>query len=193
MSILSEAVAFAGDRHAGQLRKAAVVDSPVLYVSHLLAVASLVLEYGGDLDCAAAAVLHDVVEDTDTTLVELSDVFSPRIAAIVGACSDTLPGDTPEAKSPWKARKDAYIAHLGSAGDAVCLVAACDKVHNLASFLEAARLARSIALEGFKATPEETRWFYTSVLDAVSGRIPVALADRYRRLLADLDELIAAS
>ncbi len=50
---------FAAEKHAGQTRKA----STTPYIAHLMGVASLVLEFGGDEDLAIAALLHDVVED----------------------------------------------------------------------------------------------------------------------------------
>ena len=57
--------------------------------------------------------------------------FGAEIAAIVAACSDVLPGDTRERKSPWGDRKRRYLAQLASAPPRVQLVAACDKLHNL--------------------------------------------------------------
>jgi len=54
-----KAFLFAAEKHAGQVRKA----STTPYIAHLMGVASLALEYGGDEDMAIAALLHDVVED----------------------------------------------------------------------------------------------------------------------------------
>ena len=54
-----EALAYANELHAGQTRKG----TPIPYISHLLAVASLAFEYGADEDEAIAALLHDAVED----------------------------------------------------------------------------------------------------------------------------------
>ena len=53
------ALAYATELHAGQTRKG----TPIPYISHLLAVASLAFEYGADEDEAIAALLHDAVED----------------------------------------------------------------------------------------------------------------------------------
>ena len=71
---------FAKEKHAGQVRKA----STVPYIAHLMGVASLALEYGGDEDIAIAALLHDVVEDCggeaqsgDDVVVHLRDLAEP--------------------------------------------------------------------------------------------------------------------
>src|ERR1700726_1983366 len=56
---LQRAFRYAAEKHAGQTRKKTAVP----YLSHLMAVAALVLEAGGDEDMAMAALLHDVVED----------------------------------------------------------------------------------------------------------------------------------
>src|SRR3954465_3314448 len=56
---VQRAIAYAFSAHAGQVRKG----TSIPYVSHLLAVAAIVFEYGGDEDLACAALLHDVIED----------------------------------------------------------------------------------------------------------------------------------
>lgn len=96
----------ASDLHRQQLRKG----TRLPYVSHLLAVASSVLDQGGDEDEAIAALLHDAVEDQggQPTLERIRHTFGDRVAAIVSACSDT-----DQARKPaWRHRKEAYIEHL---------------------------------------------------------------------------------
>src|SRR5436305_4816037 len=95
--------------HGGQVRKGA----STLYVSHLLAVAATVLEYGGDEDLAIAALLHDSVEDQGgkARLNDIRNRFGETVARIVEACSDSL-ADTAkgERKAHWQERKENYIA-----------------------------------------------------------------------------------
>ena len=101
-----DALDYATDLHATQVRKG----SGVPYIGHLLAVASIVLDYGGTEDEAIAALLHDAVEDQggDATRQEIIRRFGPEIAAIVDGCTDaeTIP------KPPWRKRKEDYIVHL---------------------------------------------------------------------------------
>ena len=73
---------FAARKHAGQTRKA----STIPYIAHLMGVASLVLEFGGDEDLAIAALLHDVVEDCGGApmLKEIRRRFGSRVAEDCG-------------------------------------------------------------------------------------------------------------
>jgi (p)ppGpp synthase/HD superfamily hydrolase len=98
------ALRLAADHHRRQLRKG--TETP--YVSHLLAVASLVLEMGGSETEAVGALLHDAVEDGGGApmLARIREEFGPDAARIVAANSDT----DVEPKPPWLQRKRAYIA-----------------------------------------------------------------------------------
>ena len=92
----ADALRMAFDVHREQTRKG----SGIPYVAHVLGVSSLVLEYGGDEDCAIAALLHDAVEDQGgAAMLERINVFGSRVAAIVVACSDSMG----EPKPPWRA------------------------------------------------------------------------------------------
>src|SRR3954469_8645665 len=84
----SEAVELARELHAGQLRKG----TEIPYLSHLLAVASIVLEGGGSERDAIAGLLHDAAEDAggQATLDLVRERFGDDVAATVEACSDTL-------------------------------------------------------------------------------------------------------
>ncbi len=119
--------------HAGQVRKG----SKVPYVYHLLAVSSLVLEFGGNEDQAIAGLLHDLIEDCgeghrDTVRKNFGDV----VADIVEACTDGSAESKgqhtdPEARlHDWQRRKLAYLSTLRGKDHAMLLVSACDKLHN---------------------------------------------------------------
>jgi (p)ppGpp synthase/HD superfamily hydrolase len=184
---LARAVDVAVDWHAGQRRKSG--GGP--YVSHLLQVAGLVLEHGGTTEQAIAGLLHDAIEDTDATRTDVEAAFGPTVARIVGECTDTVAGDTPEAKSPWRGRKERFVERLRSAPDDTVLVAACDKRHNLAAIVAELRLAGGDALADFNAGPDEQLWYYESVLDAIRGRIPERLEHELVLLVAELRELVS--
>ena len=121
-----EAVAWAAKLHATQVRRG----TKIPYLSHLLAVSSLVWEAGGDEDDAIAALLHDAIEDTHATAADISQGFGPRVAAFVVACSDA----NVRPKPPWRQRKEAYHAQLDdpSTPMEVLRIAAADKLHNAA-------------------------------------------------------------
>ncbi len=81
------ALLYASHVHGGQVRKG----TDVPYLSHLMAVAATVLEYGGNEDMAIAGLLHDAVEDQGG-LARLEDIrtrFGDRVADIVYSCTDS--------------------------------------------------------------------------------------------------------
>src|ERR1017187_9056626 len=118
------ALQFASGLHHKQPRKGV----PVPYVSHLMSVAALVLEAGGDEDQAISALLHDAVEDQGgkATLDTIRHLFGKRVANAVESCSDSTATD-PTKKLPWRERKEMYLAHLQGAKEDAVLIAAADK------------------------------------------------------------------
>lgn len=156
-----EALAFAADAHAGQLRKGN--SSP--YICHPMAVASLVMEFGGSEELAIAALLHDVIEDCDPVYAaSIQDVFGGLVFSIVTQLTDGAPGTDGE-KAPWRERKEAYIAKLKNASPHVLLIKACDAIHNLTAILRDVRNSGPAALEKFTGGVEGTLWYYREIAD----------------------------
>lgn len=150
---------FAAEKHAGQTRKA----STTPYIAHLMGVASLVLEFGGDEDLAIAALLHDVVEDCGGApmLKEVRRRFGNRVAKVVDGCTDS---DT-DPKPPWRERKESYIRHLQSADAETRLVSAADKLHNVRAILSDYRDVGESIWVRFSGGREGTLWYYRALLD----------------------------
>ena len=169
-----QAFDFAFEKHAGQTRKA----STIPYIAHLMGVASLVLEFGGDEDMAIAALLHDVVEDCGgaSMLQVVERQFGSRVAKIVEGCtdSDTYP------KPPWRARKEAYIRHLKSADAETRLVSAADKLHNLRAIVSDYREVGESVWARFSGGREGTLWYYRALLQ-------VFLQHKPNRLIRELE------
>jgi (p)ppGpp synthase/HD superfamily hydrolase len=150
---------FAAEKHAGQARKA----STIPYVAHLMGVASLVLEAGGDEDLAIAALLHDVVEDCGGApmLKEVRRRFGSRVAKIVEGCTDAdvFP------KPPWRARKEKYIQRLKKGNADTRLVSAADKLNNIRSILSDYRAIGESVWSRFNGGREGTLWYYRTLRD----------------------------
>ena len=115
--------------HRSQVRKG----SPVPYVAHLLSVAALVLEDGGDEDEAIAALLHDAVEDQGGSVTrELVRVtFGARVCEIIDGCTESMV----QPKPPWKERKLLHLEKVATASVSVRRVTMADKLHNIRSLL----------------------------------------------------------
>lgn len=170
---LARAVSVACDYHVAQVRKGTAIP----YVSHLLQVAGLVLEHGGDLEQAAAGVLHDAIEDVPTARFEdIVAAVGPRAAAIVIECTDTSVGDSPEAKAPWADRKAKHLQHLEIVvtPDAA-LVIGCDKLHNLRS--QVADLRHTGGTVKFNAPYAARRDVQRAAIAALRDKIPKRLFD----------------
>ena len=179
------AFSFAADKHAGQTRKA----STIPYIAHLMGVASLVLEFGGDEDLAIAALLHDVVEDCGGApmLKEVQRRFGSRVAKIVDGCtdSDSYP------KPPWRERKEAYIGHLKNADADTRLVSAADKLNNVRSILSDYREVREAIWLRFNGGREGTLWYYRALLKEFLRSKPNRLIRELELVVGELEATVS--
>ena len=168
------AFAFAAEKHSGQTRKA----SNIPYIAHLMGVASLVLEAGGDEDLAIAALLHDVVEDCGGApmLKQVRRRFGQRVAKVVDGCTDANTDPEP----PWRARKRTYIRHLKTADADTRLVSAADKLTNLRAILRDYRALGESVWSRFNGGREGTLWYYRTLLD-------IFLRHKRNRITRDLE------
>lgn len=123
MKYLIRAIAFAAEKHRNQRRKDSDA-SP--YVNHPIAVADVLANEGGidDERVLIAAVLHDTVEDTDTSLRELAELFGQEVADIVAEVTDDKSLPKPE-------RKRLQIEHAPHMSEGAKLVKLADKLCNL--------------------------------------------------------------
>jgi (p)ppGpp synthase/HD superfamily hydrolase len=178
-----DAFRFAAQKHAWQTRKR----TDVPYISHLMSVAALVLEAGGDEDQAIAALLHDVVEDCggEPVLQDVRQRFGDRVARIVEGCTDayTVP------KPPWKQRKLDYLEVLRTADDDIRLVSAADKLHNVRTILSDYRHEGDRVWERFSGRRDGTLWYYRAVLDVLCTGQPNRLVDELQRVVTELETL----
>ncbi len=158
---LVSAVEFACTHHSGQRRKG----SGAPYVTHPMAVASLVAEFGGDEEQAIAAMLHDIIEDCDVMREDVAERFGERVAEMVEACTDT--DATP--KPPWRPRKEAHIAHVRGLTPDKKLVIACDKLHNARSIVTDRHRSSvgEVVWTRFRADRVDVIWYYKAMAEAL--------------------------
>jgi (p)ppGpp synthase/HD superfamily hydrolase len=188
----NEALVFTAELHSQQTRKG---PQEVPYISHLLGVASLVLEANGDEDMAIAALLHDAVEDQGgyETLDRIRERFGERVAHIVEGCTDDFSG---HGLTSWCERKTTYINHLREEVDEETrIVSLADKVHNARTILlDYIEYGDAVFLR-FRARKEGTMWYYRTLVDAfryAESKRPIVQFKRgHERLLRELDRLIA--
>jgi (p)ppGpp synthase/HD superfamily hydrolase len=123
--LVSQAYAFAAARHTDQRRKG---DREEPYINHLVEVAALVAAATGgkDPNLTAAAVLHDTLEDTDTTFAELEEAFNRDVADLVAEVTD-------DKSLPKQTRKDLQVANTPKKSVRARLIKIADKTSNLRS------------------------------------------------------------
>jgi (p)ppGpp synthase/HD superfamily hydrolase len=175
------ALVYASQLHKDQVRKG--TSTP--YITHLLAVASIVGENGGTEDEVVSALLHDAPEDQggEPTLREIRDRFGNEVAEIVDGCTDTYENPKP----PWRERKERYLAHLANASDSVRLVSSADKLHNARTVLSDYRLLGEDLWTRFDGKKVGTLWYYRAIVDTLRG--DGHIVEELDRVVTDLETL----
>jgi len=175
------ALLFAVRKHAGQTRK----KTDVPYIAHLIAVAGLVLEAGGDEDLAIAALLHDVVEDCGGApmLREVQRRFGKRVAHVVDGCTDAYT----EPKPPWYERKGKYLERLKGEDEEVRLVSAADKLHNARTILNDYREQGESVWERFRGKRDGTLWYYRALAHEFGRTQSNRLVRELERVVRELE------
>jgi (p)ppGpp synthase/HD superfamily hydrolase len=153
-----QALLYAIHLHARQTRKG----TNIPYVSHLLGVASLVMEDGGSEDEVIAALLHDAVEDQGgkKTLDEIRERFGSHVADIVEGCTDSFRFP----KFTWKSRKETQLKKLSQASQAIIRVSLADKFHNICAITRDLRNIGNSVWDRFNCRPDEMVWYYNQLL-----------------------------
>jgi (p)ppGpp synthase/HD superfamily hydrolase len=120
--LIRKALEMAEEAHAGQTRNGS---GGMAYIHHPVAVAELLAANGFGEETVAAALLHDVVEDSEASVGDVAERFGDRVAALVAALTED------ESIEPYERRKDEHRRHVADVdGDALAIYAA-DKLSNI--------------------------------------------------------------
>ena len=171
---LLQAFNLAADKHGAQQRKVADAEkvgglTGIPYLSHLMAVAAIVFECGGDEDAVIAALLHDVVEDQDVSVTTIRGLFGDKVADIVDTCSEHWERAEGKDKPLWEDRKWAHVERLAGADAAALMVTAADKIHNGESIVNDINTHGDVVWQRFNNTPDRILWYYESVRRVVAA------------------------
>lgn len=174
--MIRKAAEFAAKVHEGKVRKG----TRIPYVAHPYEAAVIVSGITKDPEVISAALLHDVIEDTDVTYEELRKEFGKRIADLVLAESE-------DKSKTWKERKGATIERLKTAGREEKIICLGDKLSNLRS-TAADRMRKGDEIwEKFRVTDKkEHEWYYRGVFEQLS-ELQGELA--YKEAVRLLDEI----
>ncbi len=165
-SLFDHAVSFAAQAHSGVLRRGKTIP----YIIHPLEASVIVSSISEDRDLLAAAVLHDVVEDTPVTLEDIRERFGDRVASIVDVLTDRYdpaheglaPGES------WRLRKEDSLARIAAASRDAKIVVLGDKLANMRAIARDAAKTGDSLWSTFKAGSREALgWYYLGLADAL--------------------------
>ncbi|MDR1219701.1 MAG: HD domain-containing protein [Treponema sp.] len=156
-NLIHEAITFAARKHSGQARKG--TDIP--YIAHPMEVMQILTENSCPETVIIAGVLHDTLEDTDTSPAEIKNLFGDDVLRIVSAESE-------DKSKTWKERKQATIDHLAEDSFEARLVCCADKLANLRSMASDQALVGEKLWRRFNAGKEDICWYYGSIVKELS-------------------------
>jgi (p)ppGpp synthase/HD superfamily hydrolase len=122
--ILTKALAFATEKHKGQIR----FNSREPYINHPIAVAQIVSEYPHNNEMLVAAYLHDTIEDTNTTYEEIEKEFGKKVADLV------LELTNDEAQMNAKGKAEYLLDKMNRMSTEALTIKLADRLHNVSDF-----------------------------------------------------------
>ena len=182
--LLDKAIVFATYAHEGMTRKNGLTP----YIYHPLEAMAIAASITDERDVLAAALLHDVIEDSGVSESDLTKVFNQRVAEIVSACSEDkrehLPGE-----DTWQDRKHETCLFLRDCDDLEILtVALADKLSNMRSLLRDYRSDGDKIWERFnQKDPDAQGWYYVRLVYALEQRM--GETDAWKELREAVDEV----
>lgn len=160
--LIEKALRRAARAHDQQTRKG----SDLPYLTHPVGVMYLLLKAGyEDDELIAAALLHDVVEDTSVTLEQLRQEFPEKVCSWVAELSEKKK-DSSGTERPWEDRKRDHLNVVQEASEGACAIVLADKLHNLQSMLYDLQESGETVWQRFNASPEQIIWYHQKMFEA---------------------------
>jgi guanosine-3',5'-bis(diphosphate) 3'-pyrophosphohydrolase len=174
--IIQKALVFAACRHTVPRK-----GTNIPYITHPVHVAIILARHGFDDQVLAAAILHDVLEDTETSGDELLHEFGEQVTHMVQELSEPQMADRPR-KETWGFRKQVKLEMLEKASRGALAIVAADRVHNTANILRDIEEHGSAIWTRFNSSPERILEFGRRVLEILRRRFPHPLTEEYAAL-----------
>lgn len=176
--LIERATALAVRAHEGQMRKEALVP----YIVHPVAVALVLARYGFSDTVIAAAIAHDIIEDTSVSVEELRRELGDEVANLVAPVThdDTL---------PWEEKKRAYIEEVRKASEGAKAISLADKIANAYSLIEAHEVHGAAIWKYFNAGREKKLWFEHATLEMFRASWNHPMVEEYARLVSRMNSL----
>lgn len=177
---LDDAIEFATKKHAEQTRKRE--NTP--YILHPLEAAAVAAELTKDEDILIAAVLHDTVEDTDTSIDEVREKFGNRVAELVESETENKREDLPPEET-WEIRKKESLEHLKNSTDpAVKILWLADKVSNIRTLYRLYQKEGDALWNHFNMKDiKKQAWYYRTVAELLSDLDDTLPYQEYKQIV----------
>ena len=177
---LDDAIEFATKKHTEQTRKRE--NTP--YILHPLEAAAVAAELTKDEDVLIAAVLHDTVEDTDTSIDEVREKFGNRVAELVESETENKREDLPPEET-WEIRKKESLEHLKNSTDpAVKILWLADKVSNIRTLYRLYQKEGDDLWNHFNMKDiKKQAWYYRTVAELLSDLEDTLPYQEYKQIV----------
>ena len=180
--VIAKAIAYAAENHKGMVRK----KTEIPYIVHPMEAAAIVATMTVDSNVIAAAVLHDVLEDTPVTLEMLRNEFNEDICNLVAEESEDKREGQPESET-WLVRKQEAIETLGKASREAKMVALGDKLSNIRAMARDHRKIGDELWQRFnQKDPKVQAWYYQSLLEALAELNELDAYEEYKLLVNEV-------
>lgn len=185
ISLMDRAIIFATRAHSGAYRKG----TQIPYIVHPMEAAAIAATITEDQDIIAAAVLHDVIEDTDATAEEIRFFFNDHIADLVEAESEDKRKDLPPQET-WMFRKMETLEFLRQkAGREEKILVLADKLSNIRAIYRDQNIVGDQIWERFNEKSKEKHgWMYRQIAEALSELKDTFAWQEYDRLVRETFE-----
>jgi hypothetical protein len=167
---MDQAIEFAAMAHKRQTRKG----TEIPYISHPFGVAMLLQQAKRSEDVVIAGILHDTLEDTDTTEDDIRIRFGEKILRLVVSASE------PDKSDSWEARKLHTLEFLKTADLDVRHLTCADKLHNLRSIRREVELIGQDVWNKFNRGYDKQHWYYTSLVESLGYRSRFPMLDAFQ-------------
>jgi len=164
VDLVTKAISFAAERHA-QAEKPYRKGTNIPYIFHPVNAGKILSELGAPDNLVVAAILHDLLEDTETTLGEIDQNFGAEVAELVQNVSEPEHG-----KKAWRERKQHTIERLKTAEPDVLKVACADKIDNIQAIRRDYEQIGEELWKRFNASKEDQSWYYQTLSDIFTER-----------------------
>lgn len=158
--LIEKAMQFAAIKHEGQMRKG----TNIPYIIHPFGVALILQKAKQRDEVIAAGLLHDTLEDTNTTEAELCEHFGEEVLKLVQAASE------PDKSLSWEERKNHTIQSLPHRSNEEITLIVADKLHNLRSIQEDVEREEDQLWSRFNRGKRDQSWYYMSILHALKEK-----------------------